>query len=937
MSVQPRIIVRRAAIRSKRPWRTVSSPKPASTPACGSTSGGRLRLDWQRVWQRVWQRDNLLQAEFLVAYLEAAVNLPRRGQWALARSYRLIHRWRAYEEAGRYAEARRAARLRLTIRRRWLGDALSEIFYDVKILAESTQHAGDLAAAEVLHREAIVLSRRFFGRHNNTATALMNLGTLLRARQELEEAERLYREAMEIRSERYGPGHPLTADCRNNLGNLYLDRGDTAAAERTHREVLAHRQAALGAGDPQVATSLNNLAMTLQEHGDLVQAESLLEEAIAIRRRCFGEGHPLVARSLSNLGVIKHLQGDLAGAEPLLRDAVKLHRQVLGLAHRDSAESIANLAYHLLVRGDSRAAEAELTDWATVYETARESAGPGLAPAKALVSHYPALAVARLRLGALRGAWDAAERHLGRLVVDWVAAAARRETDMPRNRQERTVAALKAKVATLESAAVQGGGEGGNAEQITLAVQSARDLLLLAEARAARAQFAKAQLDTPGAHPGPMPLARVQGALEERTAIVGWLDVESRLGVSESWGYAVRHRGETAWVKLSPDGAARTAHPGRLRSILAAPRELWGDQVLPPAHTLWRERIQPLAAVLDDVEELIVVPSGTMLGIPIEALVDDEGRYLGDRHIVSYAPSATVHAWLVEHPRTPGSSAGRSALFIGDPPFSVAHATAMQAEEAVHSALAGPESEWEVPRDHRRERKAPRRDQAAIAKLPRLAGSRQEITSLAPHFVRSTILVGEAASERRLLALAAAGELRAYDVLHIATHALVDDVTPERSSLIFSQVGLPDPLAAALADERIETGLITAADIARDLQFEAELVTLSACETALGRPIGGEGYVGFMHAFFAAGARSQLVSLWKVDDQATCLLMGRFYENWLGDYSEPRAEYGAGEAMGKATALREAKQWLRGYTDRWGGHPYEHPYFWAAFILFGAR
>ncbi|MCK4409129.1 MAG: CHAT domain-containing protein, partial [Candidatus Eisenbacteria sp.] len=83
------------------------------------------------------------------------------------------------------------------------------------------------------------------------------------------------------------------------------------------------------------------------------------------------------------------------------------------------------------------------------------------------------------------------------------------------------------------------------------------------------------------------------------------------------------------------------------------------------------------------------------------------------------------------------------------------------------------------------------------------------------------------------------------------------------------------------------------------------------------------------HAFLQAGARSLLVSLWKVDDQATSLLMRRFYGNYLGNDD--------GERMGKAEALQEAKQWLREYTNEAGNHPYEHPYYWSAFILIGDR
>jgi CHAT domain-containing protein len=141
----------------------------------------------------------------------------------------------------------------------------------------------------------------------------------------------------------------------------------------------------------------------------------------------------------------------------------------------------------------------------------------------------------------------------------------------------------------------------------------------------------------------------------------------------------------------------------------------------------------------------------------------------------------------------------------------------------------------------------------------------------------------------------------------------------------------------------------------RTWKLDADLVTLSACQTGLGQPAGGEGYLGFSQALFIAGARSLVLSLWQVDDTATALLMVRFYENLLGGRTGLKAP------MPKAEALAEAKRWLRGLTakeaerlaknlptlERIGTasgqpqpaassrHPYEHPYYWAAFILMG--
>ena len=130
-------------------------------------------------------------------------------------------------------------------------------------------------------------------------------------------------------------------------------------------------------------------------------------------------------------------------------------------------------------------------------------------------------------------------------------------------------------------------------------------------------------------------------------------------------------------------------------------------------------------------------------------------------------------------------------------------------------------------------------------------------------------------------------------------------------------------------------------------------MTLSACQTALGQLAGGEGYVGFSQVLFLAGARSLVLSLWKVDDNATALLMTRFYQNLLGKRD------GLKQPLPKARALAEAKQWLRSLTPQEAerllkalpssergmkegtisapkqAKLYEHPYYWSAFILLG--
>jgi CHAT domain-containing protein len=240
-----------------------------------------------------------------------------------------------------------------------------------------------------------------------------------------------------------------------------------------------------------------------------------------------------------------------------------------------------------------------------------------------------------------------------------------------------------------------------------------------------------------------------------------------------------------------------------------------------------------------------------------------------------------------------------------------------------------------------------------------LPGTRREVNALAALLPRdrTEILLGSEASEQRLDALAVAGRLKDFRILHFATHGVIDPASAWHSALLVARDRLPDELAQARKGAKVYTGRLTVEAISR-WQLDADLVTLSACETGLGKHGGGEGFLGFAQVLFKAGARSLLLSLWKVDDAATALLMTRFYENLLGQREGLQAP------LGRAEALREAKGWLRGLrrsqvealavqltkgelrgtvaalkplakpADN-EERPYAHPNYWSAFILVG--
>jgi CHAT domain-containing protein len=156
----------------------------------------------------------------------------------------------------------------------------------------------------------------------------------------------------------------------------------------------------------------------------------------------------------------------------------------------------------------------------------------------------------------------------------------------------------------------------------------------------------------------------------------------------------------------------------------------------------------------------------------------------------------------------------------------------------------------------------------------------------------------DAASPATVRDLVASGQLKSFRYLHFATHGESDPRNAYRTALVLA----PDPGDASSSSLfGTADGRVTAEQVARTWDLDADLVVLSACERALGRSAGGEGYLGFAPPLLARGARSLVLSLWKVDDVATALLMARFYANLLG------RRPGLDRPLSKAEALSEAK------------------------------
>lgn len=269
---------------------------------------------------------------------------------------------------------------------------------------------------------------------------------------------------------------------------------------------------------------------------------------------------------------------------------------------------------------------------------------------------------------------------------------------------------------------------------------------------------------------------------------------------------------------------------------------------------LFKLLIAPAIGMLKQKTSLIIVPDAELWNLPFQALEISLNHFLLEDFEVSYVPSITVLREMSNHHTTINTP---SLLAIGNPRTQV---------------TVLPESEVEVK------------------KLAMLYDNS-----------RTKVYVGKDATESRFKA-----EAGSYSILHLATHGIVDNNSPMYSKLVFSQTNEnPD-----------EDGFLEAWEIL-NLNLNADLVILSACDTAQGRIGPGEGMIGLAWTLFVAGASTTVVSQWEVDSTSTTELMIDLHRNLQLQH------------LSKQEALRQAELKLLKTKS------YHHPFYWAGFVLIG--
>jgi CHAT domain-containing protein/tetratricopeptide (TPR) repeat protein len=835
------------------------------------------------------------------------------------------------------------------------------------LLAFFELHEGAYAAARQRFRRALsIFEARYGPWHEFVATTLSmlaradaSLGDYANARRELSRAATIHERVG-------GPNHPFVAIALTDLANVYGEEGLPVQALPLLERALAIREKNLGPNHGDVARTLADMASTLVQTGQMTRAQAAATRALGIWEHLDTPDAPTYAKGLALYAQLQTRRGDDAAARNYFERAMAIRAKVFGTSNPVYADTQVGLALALANLGDrgsalSNAVSAEAAGrehlrlmlrslperLALNYAAARPR---GLNLILSLTESTPETAVLAL---------DAQIRSRA-LVLDEMAARQNSRQAAIEDADPLRIAFNSAQQ-RLANLVVRGPAELSPAQYTAVLEEARREAELAEQALAEqntefRAARSRAQLGLDEVRASlPPDSALVSFVRYDRTFFSRQVQNPSPSGPARSssrtvpsyLAFVLRADQPPAVVRL---GSARTIDPlvTQWRADIAA-------EVLAPAQTssdgsarssrvsgvaLRRLVWDRLLPHLGDASRVFIVPDGAVSLVPLVALPVGQRSYLLDRAPVVHYLSAERD--LVPRP-VDTASVGQGLLALGGPAFDdpTLFGAGRNRPGSVAKPAARPTASVRAVE--------PACGSFQTIKFQPLQGTLQEVRELSglwstpaiPKADGARVLAGRDASEPTFKQ-----EAHRYRVLHLATHGffLGDSCSPARAGTravggLLNASG-PQPVAAPAENPLLLSGLalaganrrqtaapgeddgvLTAEEVASLNLKGVEWAVLSACDTGLGEVKAGEGVFGLRRAFQVAGARTVIMSLWSVDDQATRQWMRALYLGRLQKH------------LGTADAMHDAS--LSVLRDRRAKGLSTHPFYWAGFVAAG--
>jgi CHAT domain-containing protein/Tfp pilus assembly protein PilF len=844
----------------------------------------------------------------------------------------------AYSDQGKYSEAESLHLRALAIREKNLDPGHLDIAQSLNNLALLSWRQGKFAKAEPLYEQALDMVEKALGdEHLNLVHGLNNLAILYKDKGRFPEAEVLCRRAVAILEKAIGSNHPYVASTLINLANISKGLGKLNEAESLYVKAQAIYTNTLGKDHPDIALSLDNLAVLYAGQTKYVEAEHHHKEAIAIREKALGSEHPLVATSLDNLAALYYGQGRYAEAESLYVRALAIREDALGPNHPDVADCLRGLAvlygsvgqfdksaknfkkllksrHHFIEHVFAYASEDQKMKYLEEYPIVNHSllsaaviVGSDELWESALEMILKAKATVIDAISAERQiafcSYDSeiqkkAEKHAelcGEISTVTLAGVEKLEPEIYRSRLEalyREKDSLEAELSrSCSGFQDQMASKGFSFKDVTDVIPEGA--LLWEFVRYEPYDFEKIGRDVEKSEP-----SRYLAFTLDRTGASTLNDLGNAEEIDSLIG-AARARIDRARIEFFSSRAADSEK--RLR-------ETTGE--------LYRKIFEPLESSLGLRTNIFISPDGQLNLLPFEILPCADGGYVVEKYGISYLSSGRdLLRFEKKH------DLGNSALTFADPDFDLA----ILAER--ETAGSNPTSSDYIKMDFK-----PTRGVADCLNrhFDALPNSRMEVDSISKTLEDHTAFQvgsfhGQNAREEILKEMATPPR-----ILHLATHGyFCEDINLAenrmlenpllRSGLAFAGANhLMD--ASEESDQSGDDGILTAFEASGLNLMGTDLVALSACESGVGQVRNGEGVFGLRRAFQHAGARTIVMSLWKVPDQETCDLMNGFYKNWM-------------TGLSKKEALRQSVLAL--LNECRANYRTAHPFLWGGFVMVG--
>ncbi|MDQ3212368.1 MAG: CHAT domain-containing protein [Acidobacteriota bacterium] len=753
----------------------------------------------------------------------------------------------------------------------------------------------------------------------------------------------LFEQAVVMREKNRGLADSRTAESLTNLAAVLSSVADYTRTRPLFERALAAQEKALGPDHPEVAGAATNLAYVLSQVGDGATARPLYERALSIWEKALGPDHPRVATALLNLAGLHSNARNYDNARPLVARALNIQLPRLGAHHPDIAATLttlAELAGHAgaTVEAFETAARAEVLSREHMRLTARTLSER---QAMAYASSRAAALDVMLSVAAMRssdshtstGAWEAVIRARG-MILDEMAARNRvagATDDQEAAALTRTLTSARQRLA----AAVVRGIRNDPPERYRRLLDQARSDKDRAERDLAE-KSAKFREDESRSRAG---LPELSAALPAESALVGF--VRYRGQDLEASYLAFVLRGGDSVPAVVPLGSA-----ARVDGLVLRWRQQLDQEAMAPgraakrgeaayrrvAGELRQQVWDPLLPHLSKATRVFIVPDGALHLVSFAALPSTASRYL-----VEAGP--LIHYLSAERdllPTEAGRLAGAGLLALGSPAFdesTPSPGASTSSFRGVRSAC----SDFQSMRFDPLPASLQEVDQV-VTLWNQVHGAPTGTAQLRStrRSLYSTRLTGAAASESAFKA-AAAGRR----VLHLATHGFFlggrcgSDLEPSAGStaagasasiarenpLLLSGLILAGANHRDVAAPDQEDGVLTAEEVAAMNLNGVEWAVLSGCDTGVGEVRAGEGVFGLRRAFQVAGAKTVIMSLWPVEDQATRQWMTQLYQGRLM------------KKLSTADAVRDAS--LAMLRQRRAKGLSAHPFHWAAFVAAG--